>query len=125
MLGEPGEGAVELVVVGAAVLHGAAGLVRDRQNAVNVRVLFEQVTGAEALRDVLVGARRAVDGADDGDVVAAAVTLVVGPFGAAVVTQPGAHLRRAGEVSRRGGRRRLAVAAEAAGASEGGGGSVR
>ena len=31
VLGEAGEGAIELPVVGAVVLHGAAGLVRDRR----------------------------------------------------------------------------------------------
>src|SRR5205807_503913 len=100
VLREAGEGAVELVVVGAVVLHGAAGLVGDGNDAVHVGVLAQQVGGAEALRDVLAGAGGAVDGADDRDVVARAVTAVV-----AVVAQEGALL---------GGprRRRRAVAAE-------------
>ena len=76
MLGEAGQGAVELVVVGAVVLHGAAGLVRDGHHAVDVGILLEQVGRAEALGDVLAGAGRAVDGADDGDVVAGAVAAV-------------------------------------------------
>src|SRR5437588_12256767 len=76
VLGEAGEGAVELVVVGAVVLHGAAGLVRDGDDAVHVRILTEQVGGAKALRNVLTRAGGAVDGADDGDVVARAVAAV-------------------------------------------------
>ena len=74
MLGETGQRAVELVVVGPVVLHGAAGLVRDGHDAVDVRKLLEQVGAAEALGDVFAGAGRAVDGADDGDVIARAVS---------------------------------------------------
>ena len=40
MLGEAGQRAVELVVVGAVVLHGAAGLVRDGHHAVDVGILL-------------------------------------------------------------------------------------
>src|SRR5581483_5569595 len=84
---EAGERAVELVVVGAVVLHGAAGLVRDRHDAVHVRILLEEVSLPEALGDVLARAGGAVDGADDGDVVARTVAAV-----AAVVAHPGARL---------------------------------
>ena len=49
MLGEAGQRAVELVVVGAVVLHGAAGLVRDGHDAIDVGILLEQIGGAEAL----------------------------------------------------------------------------
>src|SRR5262249_34169794 len=111
VLGEAGQRAVELVVVGAAVLHGAAGLVRDRHHAVHVGVAAQQVGGTELLGDVLAGAGRAVDGADDGDVVARAVAAT-----AAVVTHKGARLGR--------GRRRRAVAAEGVVALEGGGADV-
>src|SRR5438105_783027 len=46
---EAGEGAVQLSMVGAVVLHGAAGLVRNRDDAIDVGELFQQVGGAEAL----------------------------------------------------------------------------
>src|SRR5262249_56001400 len=59
---------------------------------------------AEAFGDVLAGGGGAVDGADDGDVVAAAVAQMLGPVGAAVVTHPEARFG-----SRR---RRRAIAAE-------------
>ena len=34
-LAKPGQGAVELAVIGPVVLHGAAGLVRDGQDAID------------------------------------------------------------------------------------------
>jgi len=58
--GEAGERAVELAVVRAVVLHRAAGLVRHRQHAVDVRVSLQQVGVLEALSDVLVGRDGAV-----------------------------------------------------------------
>src|SRR5581483_8781013 len=109
--GEPGQGAVELPVVRAVVLHGAALLVHDRHHAVYVRIPIEQAAGADALANVLARTRRAVHRADDGDVVARAVAQVVRPLGAAVVALEGARLG--------GRRRRRAVAAEGVVAVEG------
>src|SRR5947207_5053923 len=106
MFGEAGESAVELVVVRAVVLHGAAGLVGYRHHAVHVGVLLEEVGGAELLGDVLAGAGGAVDRADDGDVIARAVAAV-----AAVVAHPGARLPR--------GRRWRTISAEGVIALEG------
>ncbi len=50
-------------------------------DAIDVGILLQQVGAAEALGDVLAGAGRAVDGADDGDVVARAVAQVSGRSG--------------------------------------------
>src|SRR5260370_472878 len=72
--------AVGAAAVGAAVLHGAPGLVRDRDDAIDVGILSEQVGSPHALGEVLAVAGGAVDGADDRDVVArakAAVAAVV------------------------------------------------
>src|SRR5262249_29509607 len=57
----------------------------DGDDAVDVGVAAQEAGVADPLGDVLVGAGRAVDGADDGDVVARAVAPV-----AAVVAHPGA-----------------------------------
>src|SRR5439155_18407220 len=110
--GEAGQGAVELAVVGAVVLHGAAGLVGDGHDAIDVGVLLQQVGGLELLGNVLARARRAVDRGDDRYVVARAVAAV-----AAVVAQEGARLGR-------GLGRRRAVPAEGVVALEGVGGDV-
>src|SRR5262249_20634146 len=64
----------------------------DGDHAIDVGVLAEQVRAVEALGDVLAGAGRAVDCADDGDVIAGAVAQVFGPVGAAVVAHPGPRL---------------------------------
>ena len=82
MPGEPGQGAVELFVVGSVVGHRTAVLVDDRDHPVHVRVLVQNAEGPDPLRHVLAGRGRAVDGADDGDVVARAVAAV-----AAVITE--------------------------------------
>src|SRR5919109_795837 len=116
MLRKAGKRAVELVVVRAAVLHRAAGLVRDRDDAVHVRILLEQVGGAKALGDVLARRRGAVDGADDGNVVAAAVAKMLGAIRPAVVAHPEARLG--------GLRRRRTIAAKRVVALEGIGGNV-
>src|SRR5262249_19169571 len=72
VFGKPGQRPVELVVVRPAVLHGAAGLVGDGHHAVHVRILPQAFGAAGLLGDVPARAGRAVDGADDGDVVARA-----------------------------------------------------
>src|SRR5262249_26652492 len=74
--GEAGQAGGELAVVRAVVLHGAALLVADRHHAVHVREVAQQAALADALGDVLAGVGRAIDGADDRDVVARAVAAV-------------------------------------------------
>src|SRR5262249_33488978 len=94
VFGEAGEGAVELVVVGAVVLHGTASLVRDGDNAVHVRVLAKQVRCPDALGDVFAGAGRAVDGADDGNVIPRAEAAVAAVVADEPARIPGGHRRR-------------------------------
>src|SRR5262249_24556170 len=85
MLGEPSQRAVELTVIGAIVLHGAALLMSDGHHAIDLRIVLEQVAGANPVRDVFAGAGRAVDRADDGYVVARAVTERLRPLRPAVI----------------------------------------
>src|SRR5438445_13546264 len=92
MFGEAGERAVELIVVRATVLHGAAGLVRDGHDAVHVRIALQEVGGAKALGDILARRRGAVDGADNRDVVAAAVAKMLRATCAAIRAHPAARL---------------------------------
>jgi len=107
MLGEAGEREVELLVVGAVVLHGAAGLVRDRHDAIDVRIALKQIGRPKALRNVLTGGSGTIDSANEGDVVACAVTAV-----AAVVAHEMALRGRAGGVISGMKGRRWAVAAK-------------
>ena len=78
MVGEPGQDALELLVVGAADLEAAAPLVGDGEDAVDVREVAPPVVAAEPLGDGPRGAGRAIHGADHGDVVARA-DPAVGP----------------------------------------------
>ena len=54
-----------------------------------LRKLLEQIGAMEALGDVLAGAGRAVDGADDGDVIASAVALMFRPIRPAIEAEEG------------------------------------
>src|SRR5439155_12936433 len=87
MPGETGQGTIQLIVVGSAILHGAAVLVSDGDDAIDFGVPAQEVGGLNAFGNVLAGAGRAVDRADDGNVVARAVAAV-----AAVVTEEGTRL---------------------------------
>src|SRR5262249_60543014 len=73
--------------------------VDDRQDAIDVRILVQQSACPHSLRNVLAGAGRAIDGADDGDVIARAVALMLGPIRTAVVALEVTRLRRAPRVS--------------------------
>src|SRR5579875_37604 len=107
MLGKAGQCTVELMMVGSIVLHGAAALVCDGHHAINVGIVPKQISGTDTLGDVLAGAGRAVDRADDGDVVARAVTAV-----APVVAHPVTHGDGAGGIRPRRNRRRWTIAAK-------------
>src|SRR5262249_53143796 len=98
-------------VVRPAVLHRAAGLVRDRDHAIHLRILAQHPRGADFFRDILAGAGRAVYGADDSDVIAGAVAPI-----AAVIAHPEKRLRSC--------RRRRTIAAKRIVPLEGLGGDV-
>src|SRR5262249_3816921 len=83
---------VELLVLQPLELERAAALVGDRHDAVHAGILLEQVKGPDLFRDVLAGAGRAVDGADDRNVIAGAVTAVA-PIIAHEVTRLGRRRR--------------------------------
>src|SRR4051794_20699572 len=74
MLGETRESAVELGVVRAIILHGAAGLVSDGDHAIDVGIAFQQVEDTDFVGDVFAGACRAIDSTDDSNAVAGAIT---------------------------------------------------
>src|SRR5947208_16575390 len=76
MFREAGQRALQLIVVRAVILHGAALLVDDGHHAVDPGELTQQIRGLETLGDVLARARGTVDRADDGDVIACAVAAV-------------------------------------------------
>jgi len=58
MAGEASQCAIELAVIGAIVLHGAASLVRDGYHAIDVGILLQQVGRAKPLGDVLCSSKR-------------------------------------------------------------------
>ncbi len=89
VLGKAGQGAVELVVVGPVVLHGAAAFVRDGHHAIDIGKVFQHAAGAHSFGNILAGRGGAVDGTDDGDVIAGAESAIV-----SIVTHEGAFFRR-------------------------------
>src|SRR5689334_15321108 len=95
MLGEPGQSAVELIVIGPIILHGAAGFVSDRHDAVHIGVIAEKSSLFDSVRNVLAGAGGAVDRADDGDVIACSESAVAAIEAHEVVRLGGGWRRRA------------------------------
>src|SRR5207248_1427054 len=102
--------------VGPIILHRTTGLVRDGDYAVHVRELLEQVCRGEALRDILARLGGAIDGADDRDVVARAITIRLGPLRPAIESHERAHFL--------GRRARRTIAAKSVIALEGVGGDI-
>jgi hypothetical protein len=69
VFGKSGESSIQLFVVGSAVLHSAAALMRDRKNAIDVRE-FAQTLGPKAFGNRTARSCRTVDSADQADVIA-------------------------------------------------------
>src|SRR5207249_2763320 len=89
VLGEASQSPFQLAVVRPVKLHRAALFMDDRHHAIDVGKLVEQAAHAQALGDVLARTRGAVDGANEGDVVARAEAAV-----AAVIAVEEARLGR-------------------------------
>jgi hypothetical protein len=69
VIGEPGEDALELPVVGPLELEAASPLVGDGEDAVEVRIISPPGAVPEPIGDVLRDAGRAVHRADDREIV--------------------------------------------------------
>src|SRR5207249_942 len=76
MFGKACQSSVELVVIGPVILHRAAGFVRDRHHTVHIGIIAQQSSFFDSVRNVLAGAGRAVDRADNRDVVAGPITAI-------------------------------------------------
>jgi hypothetical protein len=77
VLDDAGHRSLQLAEIGRAVVRAATALGRERDHAVDVRVLGHDLRILEVLGDLAGGRRGAIDGGEDADVVAGADPAVL------------------------------------------------